>query len=168
MNSAKYKNWISVLGLTTCPDCRSMHGKIYSADEVIKPKPPMHFKCKCKIKWIKALYAGTATKKGNDGADWWLKWMGKLPGYYITKSEAKGMGFVPKLGNLAEVAPGKMLYKGEYENRNGHLPCAAGRVWYEADINFTSGFRGYERILFSNDGLVFVTYDHYNTFQVIV
>ena len=40
-------------------------------------------------------------------------------------------------------------------------------LWYEADINYTSGYRGTERILYSNDGLVFVTYDHYQTFYEI-
>ena len=60
-----------------------------------------------------------------------------------------------------------MLTKGEYMNRNGHLPSAPGRVWYEADINYSTGYRGVERILFSNDGIVFVTYDHYQTLQVI-
>jgi hypothetical protein len=41
------------------------------------------------------------------------------------------------------------------------------RIWYEADINYTSGYRGTERILYSNDGLIFVTYDHYQTFYEI-
>lgn len=57
-----------------------------------------------------------------------------------------------------------MIYGGVYQNRNEHLPIALGRIWYEADINYKSGFRGSERILFSNDGLIFVTYDHYRTF----
>ena len=57
-----------------------------------------------------------------------------------------------------------MLFKGIYENKNGHLPTVPNRTWYEADINFKFGFRGTDRILFSNDGLIFVTYDHYNTF----
>ena len=65
---------------------------------------------------------------------------------------------------LSKVAPNKMFFKGIYENRNGHLPTASNRIWYEADINYESGFRGTERILFSNDGLIFVTYDHYYTF----
>ena len=38
------------------------------------------------------------------------------------------------------------------------------RTWYEADINYIPGFRSTDRILFSNDGLIFVTYDHYETF----
>ena len=51
-----------------------------------------------------------------------------------------------------------------YKNREGRLPDKAGRTWYEADINYTKGYRNQERILYSNDGLVFVTYDHYQTF----
>ena len=57
-----------------------------------------------------------------------------------------------------------MIFGGIYENRNGHLPMTSGRIWYEADINYEFGYRGTERILFSNDGLIFVTYDHYHTF----
>ena len=51
---------------------------------------------------------------------------------------------------------------------DGHLPEASGRIWYEADINYTAGFRTRHRILYSNDGLVFVTYDHYDTFYEII
>ena len=58
-------------------------------------------------------------------------------------------------------ADGKMLTKGIYDNVDEHLPTAAGRVWYEADINYKSGKRNNQRILWSNDGLIFVTYDHY-------
>ena len=41
------------------------------------------------------------------------------------------------------------------------------RRWYEVDVNYNCGNRGADRILFSNDGLVYVTYDHYKTFQEI-
>ena len=37
-------------------------------------------------------------------------------------------------------------------------------MWYEADINYTGGYRNGHRILYSNDGLMFATYDHYETF----
>ena len=60
-----------------------------------------------------------------------------------------------------------MLFKGIFYNKNGHLPVAPNRVWYEADINYEFGYRGTQRILFSNDGLIFVTYDHYDTFVEI-
>ena len=55
-----------------------------------------------------------------------------------------------------------------YKNKDGKLPQSPGRVWYEADINYTKGYRNQERILYSNDGLVFVTYDHYETFYEII
>lgn len=41
-------------------------------------------------------------------------------------------------------------------------------IWYEAYINYRHGFRDLTRILYSNDGLIFVTYDHYVTFIEIV
>ena len=47
------------------------------------------------------------------------------------------------------------------------LPSAPGRTWYEADIDYTYGKRNLKRILYSNDGLVFVSEDHYQTFYEI-
>ena len=100
-----------------------------------------------------------------NGADLWLKEFDKLPPYYISEGEALELGWKNWLGNLSSVAPGKMLTKGVYKNRGGHLPASEGRIWYEADINYAGGFRGNSRILFSNDSLIFVTYDHYQTFS---
>ena len=67
----------------------------------------------------------------------------------------------------SQFAPGKMATMGVYENYNGKLPFASGRIWYEADINYTPGRRNLHRILWSNDGLMFVTYDHYLTFYEV-
>ena len=61
-----------------------------------------------------------------------------------------------------------MIDGGEYENKNGHLPSAPGRKWYEADINYYERHRNNHRIVWSNDGLIFVTYDHYHTFYEII
>jgi hypothetical protein len=61
-----------------------------------------------------------------------------------------------------------MITRGIYYNDNNHLPVENGRIWYEADINYEKGYRGNDRILFSNDGLIFITYDHYKTFVEIV
>ena len=103
----------------------------------------------------------------DEWADYSLVHDRKLPDRYLTKEEAEKLGWKRNLGNLSEVAPGKLLGGNIYENRKGLLPEAAGRIWYEADINYTSGYRGTERILYSNDGLMFVTYDHYQTFYEI-
>lgn len=60
------------------------------------------------------------------------------------------------------------MYGGMYYNKNGKLPNALDRVWYEADINYYEGRRNKHRIYFSNDGLIFVSYDHGNTFYEII
>ena len=160
--------WRAILDLRTCLICRKNHGKIYEVDEFVSTFPPVHPNCRCEIKLLEALFAGNATNEGINGADWYLKVYGELPDYYITKEEAEKLGYRSYLGNLANVDPNKMIFKGIYQNRNGHLPTAPNRIWYEADINYEFGFRGRERILFSNDGLIFVTYDHYYTFIEIV
>ena len=54
-----------------------------------------------------------------------------------------------------------------YKNRDHRLPVAIGRVWYEADFDYVRGYRNGCRLLYSNDGLIFVTYDHYLTFYEI-
>jgi len=57
----------------------------------------------------------------------------------------------------------------ECEDNHGkiYLIHTAGRIWYEADLNYIHGKRNGQRIVFSNDGLIFVTYDHYKTFYEI-
>jgi len=92
---------------------------------------------------------------------------GELPENYITKSQASAQGWVAKKGNLAEIAPGKSIGGDVFTNSEWVLPDAPGRVWYEADIDYTSGFRNSKRIVFSNDGLVYKTVDHYKTFSRI-
>ena len=111
-----------------------------------------------------AAAAGTATQDGMGGADVYIIDIGILPENYITIREAIELGWVKWKGNLNKVAPGKMIGGERFYNRNGHLPEAPGRIWYEADINNNGGYRNLHRLLYSNDGLVFVTYDHYFTF----
>lgn len=168
MESKNYQTWTATLDLRICGICFRMHGKVYSVMEDIDPTPPLHPRCRCVIEALKARLAGTATMRYRDGADWWLKYNGILPDYYITLKDAKSFGYRPLLGNLADILPGKMITKGIYKNKNGHLPSVSGRIWYEADINYDGGYRGDERIVYSNDGLVFVTYNHYLTFEEIV
>lgn len=164
--SKKWKNWVARMDDRTCKECKEMHGKIYAIDEEVEPAPPLHMNGRCTIELLKTILAGNATKKGAEGADWYLKYYGTLPDYYVNKKDARKAGWRKKKGNLADKLPGKMLF-GEYENRNNKLPHLINRHWYEADINYARGHRNNERILFSNDGLIFVTYDHYDTFSEI-
>ncbi|MDQ9822344.1 ribonuclease domain-containing protein, partial [Acinetobacter sp. 163] len=61
---------------------------------------------------------------------------GKLPSNYITKKEAKALGWVSKEGNLDEVAPGKSIGGDKFGNYEGMLPKEDGRQYYECDIDF--------------------------------
>ena len=62
---------------------------------------------------------------------------------------------------------GKIVEVFVFANSSAKLPSALGRVWYEADINYGGGKRNRQRIVYSNDGLMFATYDHYQTFYEI-
>ena len=95
----------------------------------------------------------------------YLKEHGELPEYYITKSEAKSLGWVPSKGNLCEVAPGRAIGGDIWTNRQKSLPPKFGRRYFEADLNYHCGNRNADRVVFSNDGLVFVTFDHYRSFE---
>ena len=77
--STKWKNWIAILDIKTCLNCRKLHGKIFGTDEIIYEEPPIHANCRCKIKELKAIYDGYATRNGQDGADFWLMQYGTLP-----------------------------------------------------------------------------------------
>lgn len=89
----------------------------------------------------------------------------RLPNYYLTKREAKKRGWEPYKGNLCEALPGKAIGGDYFGNREGRLPNRKGRKYYEADINYDCGSRNANRLVYSNDGLIFITKDHYKTFQ---
>ncbi len=90
---------------------------------------------------------------------------GHLPSNYITKKKAEELGWVAREGNLWKVAPGKSIGGGRFGNYEGLLPEKNGRKYYECDIDFRGKSRGAKRIVYSNDGLIFYTEDHYETFE---
>ncbi len=95
----------------------------------------------------------------------YLHFYGHLPDNFITKNEACELGWESNKGNLDDVAPGMSIGGDSFGNREGSLPKADGRKYYECDVNYEGGYRGGERIVYSNDGLIFYTDDHYETFE---
>ncbi|MBP5696100.1 MAG: hypothetical protein J6X11_05535 [Treponema sp.] len=82
-----------------------------------------------------------------------------LPDNFITKKEAQGV-------NLK--AENKCIGGDKFHNREGILPKAKGRTYTECDIDtLGKSSRGAKRIVFSNDGLVYYTGDHYQTFVLL-
>jgi len=91
---------------------------------------------------------------------------GKLPANFITKDEARDLGWDG--GSVEKYAPGCAIGGDKFGNREGLLPKAKGRQYYECDID-TNGYhsRGSRRIVFSNDGLIYYTHDHYENFELL-
>ena len=92
---------------------------------------------------------------------------GKLPSNYVTKKEAQAAGWDNKKGNLQKVIPGASIGGDRYGNYEGLLPDKKGRKYFECDIDYEGGYRDAKRIVYSNDGLIFYTEDHYKSFETL-
>lgn len=91
---------------------------------------------------------------------------GRLPARFVEKREAERLGWRPG-DDLCRVAAGRAIGGDRFGNLERRLPEGQGRAWREADLDFACGRRGARRLLFSSDGLVFVTLDHYQTFREV-
>ncbi|MFI5493584.1 pre-toxin TG domain-containing protein [Actinoplanes sp. NPDC051859] len=96
-----------------------------------------------------------------------LRTTGKLPPHFITQDEARAMYGWEKGAALAPKAPGKSLGGDVFGNKENVLPNAEGRTWYEADIGQDYAKKRKnnpgDRLLYSSDGLLYVSTDHYQT-----
>ena len=107
---------------------------------------------------------GTYTSK--DDVALYIHTYGTLPSNFITKKQAQALGWSG--GSLEPYAPGKSIGGSVFGNYEGNLPAKKGRQYTECDID-TQGksSRGAKRIVFSNDGLIYYTGDHYKTFELL-
>lgn len=93
----------------------------------------------------------------------YVKEFSKLPPNYLNKGEAMAGRW------KTSDAPGAIIGGNRFGNREGLLPKKKGRTYYEADI--MAGYtdhRGPQRLVYSNDGLIFFTDDHYDHFVQII
>ena len=96
----------------------------------------------------------------------YLHLYGRLPDNFITKKEASALGWSG--GPLEPYAPGMCIGGDRFGNYEGLLPSAPGRTWKECDIDtLGASGRGAKRIVFSDDGLIYYTEDHYKTFVLL-
>ncbi len=111
-----------------------------------------------------AVEDGTYTSK--EDVALYIHIYGKLPSNFITKKEAKKLGWPG--GSLEDYAPGKSIGGDYFGNYEGLLPTKEGRKYYECDIDtLGKSKRGAKRIIYSNDGLIFYTEDHYESFDLL-
>ena len=97
----------------------------------------------------------------------YLTFFEELPDNYLTKKEAQNLGWESRKGNLWDVAYGCSIGGDKFGNYEKLLPDKKGRKWTECDIDFEGDYRNGERIVFSNDGLIYYTDDHYESFDKI-
>ena len=91
---------------------------------------------------------------------------GRLPDNFVTKREAEEAGWSG--GSVERYLPGCAIGGSRFGNYEGLLPKAKGRTYTECDINtYKKSSRGPERIVFSNDGLIYYTPDHYESFELL-
>ena len=91
---------------------------------------------------------------------------GELPSNFMTKKEARSLGW--EGGGLDGYADGMSIGGDRFGNYEGLLPDAEGRTWTECDIDtLHANSRGAKRIVFSNDGLIYYTDDHYESFELL-
>ncbi|MHA6696263.1 ribonuclease domain-containing protein [Chryseobacterium sp. A301] len=93
----------------------------------------------------------------------YVKENGQLPSYYLTKSQAKHKGWIASEGNLCEILPGQAIGGDIFGNREKLLPIE--NTYMEADVNYNCGQRGKDRIVFTKKGEVWLSKDHYRSFQ---
>lgn len=87
----------------------------------------------------------------------------KLPDYYITKADARKQGWIASKGNLCEVLPGRAIGGDKFSNREKTLPSE--NQYFEADVNYNCGNRNADRIIYTKNGEVWLTKNHYKTFE---
>ena len=152
----------------SCKYCVEQHGKIVDIS-ILKNKTEVqaHPNCQCVYVAMRTKVAGTATDWGMNGADAFIAYYGHLPDYYVDKQTAYDAVWQTTKKKFSALFPGKMIGGDVFVNSSAKLPSAPGRIWYEADINYSGEKRNRQRILYSNDVLIFATYDHYQTFYEI-
>ena len=107
---------------------------------------------------------GEYTKR--DDVALYIHTYGHLPKNFITKNEARKLGWSG--GGLDDYAPGKAIGGDKFGNYEGLLPTKEGRQYYECDIDTVGkSSRGAKRIIYSNDGLIYYTNDHYESFTLL-
>lgn len=97
----------------------------------------------------------------------YLKTYEKLPDNYITKAEANRLGWDSDRGNLWDVSDMKSIGGDRFYNREGRLPDDDDILYYECDIDYAGGFRNSKRIVYSNNGYIYYTNDHYESFELL-
>lgn len=147
-----------IVGLTGCVDVNFNEDQVISvesSEEITNPNE--------KEKLGENIEKDKPYYKMEDVAAY-IHFYNKLPKNYLTKKQAKSLGWIPKEGNLWDVTDKGVIGGDHFGNFEQSLPKAS---YNEADVNYNGGARGPERLVYDKDGNIFYTKDHYETFERI-
>lgn len=89
----------------------------------------------------------------------------RLPDYFITKNQARELGWSPGTNfNSVAALRGKSIGGDRFGNFERRLPQGQ---WQEADLDYRGKKRNAKRLVFSRNGERYVTIDHYDTFKKV-
>ena len=118
------------------------------------------------LKEVGASVAENGIYDSKDDVALYINTYNHLPSNYITKKEAQNLGWTS--GSLKKYAPDKCIGGDRFGNYEGKLPKKKGRTYKECDIDtLGKNSRGSKRIVYSNDGLIYYSGDHYNSFTLL-
>ena len=89
----------------------------------------------------------------------------ELPPNYLTKAEALALGWEAEKGNLWDVSDRMSIGGDRFSNLEGLLP--EDKKYFECDIDYQGGYRGAKRLVYSDDGWIYYTADHYDSFELL-
>ena len=89
----------------------------------------------------------------------------ELPPNYLTKAEALALGWEAEKGNLWDVSDRMSIGGDRFSNLEGLLP--EDKKYFECDIDYQGGYRGAKRLVYSDDGWIYYTADHYDRFELL-
>ncbi|NMD38732.1 MAG: ribonuclease [Christensenellaceae bacterium] len=108
---------------------------------------------------------GSYTSK--EGVALYIHTYNKLPSNFITKKEAEKLGWDNNINYVGDVAPGKSIGGDKFGNYEELLPKENGKKYFECDIDYNGKKRNEKRIVYSNDGYIYYTGDHYKSFELL-
>lgn len=156
----------SLLGITACGNSRQTAQQQTAQQTVSKQTTQQQTVSQKTAAPNEAALDVNGSYTSKDDVALYINTYGKLPGNFIKKEDAQKLGW--NGGSLEKYAPGKSIGGDRFGNYEGRLPKKDGRVYTECDIDtIGQSGRGAKRIVFSNDGLIYYTDDHYETFTLL-
>ncbi|MCM1100061.1 MAG: ribonuclease [Clostridium sp.] len=150
--------WMAVWALLVCAGC--------GAAEPSAPETPAAASTEISAPEAQAAISEDGSYTAKEDVALYLETYDRLPDNFITKDEARALGW--EGGSLEPYAPGMCIGGDKFGNYEGLLPKEEGRVYRECDIDtLGADSRGAKRIVYSNDGLIYYTGDHYASFTLL-